>query len=70
MDTDQRCTLYPWQERFIERWFEAGCWRTVKVVTGGGKALLALALAEFLLNYQDAGQRVAVMVPTIVLMHQ
>jgi len=63
-------TLYPWQELCIERWFEAGCRGTVKVVTGGGKTLLALALAEFLQNCQDPDLHVAVVVPTIVLMHQ
>lgn len=63
-------TLYSWQEQCIERWFQAGCKGTVKVVTGGGKTLLALAMAEFLQNCQDPDLRVAIVVPTIVLMHQ
>ena len=39
-------------------------------MTGGGKTLLALALAERLQNQQVSDLRAAVVVPTIVLMHQ
>jgi superfamily II DNA or RNA helicase len=62
--------LYEWQAECIEKWFAAGGRGTVKVVTGGGKTLLALALAERLQNQQVSDLRVAVVVPTIVLMHQ
>jgi hypothetical protein len=62
--------LYEWQADCIERWFAAGRRGTVKVVTGGGKTLLALALAERLQNQQVSDVRVAIVVPTIVLMHQ
>jgi superfamily II DNA or RNA helicase len=43
---------------------------TVKVVTGGGKTLLALSVAEKVQNALDKELRLAVVVPTIVLMHQ
>ncbi len=62
--------LYDWQKDCIERWFSAKGRGTVKVVTGAGKTLLALALAERLQNHQAPDLRVAVIVPTIVLMHQ
>jgi superfamily II DNA or RNA helicase len=62
--------LYEWQAECIDRWFAAGGRGTVKVVTGGGKTLLALALAERLQNQQVSDLRVAIVVPTIVLMHQ
>ena len=62
--------LYSWQEDCIRSWFDAGQRGTVKVVTGGGKTLLALAIAERLQNHEDADLRVAIVVPTIVLMNQ
>ena len=62
--------LYPWQEQCIDKWFDAGGRGTVKVVTGGGKTLLALAIAERLQNTTEKNLRVAIVVPTIVLMHQ
>lgn len=62
--------LYSWQEDCIRSWFDAGCRGTVKVVTGGGKTLLALAIAERLQNQSAAGLRLAIVVPTIVLMNQ
>src|SRR5580658_333073 len=42
--------LYSWQKDCIQSWFDAGHKGTVKVVTGGGKSLLALAIAERLQN--------------------
>jgi superfamily II DNA or RNA helicase len=66
----QDVQLYEWQAECIERWFAAGGRGTIKVVTGGGKTLLALALAERLQNQKVSDLRVAVVVPTIVLMHQ
>jgi superfamily II DNA or RNA helicase len=62
--------LYSWQEDCIRSWFNAGRRGTVKVVTGGGKTLLALAIAERLQNSEDADLRIAIVVPTIVLMNQ
>ncbi|MEW8552665.1 MAG: DEAD/DEAH box helicase [Candidatus Thiodiazotropha sp.] len=63
-------TLYDWQKECIARWFENGFRGTVKVVTGGGKTLLALAITEKLQNEEVPGLRLAIVVPTIVLMHQ
>lgn len=65
----QGVALYAWQEECLKKWFEAECKGTVKVVTGGGKTLLALAAAERL-QERVRDLRVAVVVPTIVLMHQ
>src|SRR5581483_8271869 len=62
--------LYSWQKDCIQSWFDAGHRGTVKVVTGGGKTVLALAIAERLQNHEDADLRVAIVVPTIVLMNQ
>lgn len=62
--------LYQWQEDCIRSWFDAGRRGTVKVVTGGGKTVLALAIAERLQNQEDPDLRVAIVVPTIVLMNQ
>lgn len=61
--------LYDWQKKCVELWFEAGRRGTVKVVTGGGKTLLAFAIAERL-QRELPSLRVAVVVPTVVLMHQ
>ena len=61
---------YEWQETCITNWFENKGRGTVKVVTGGGKTLLALAIAERVQNTKDSELRLAIVVPTIVLMHQ
>ncbi len=61
---------YAWQQKCIDNWFAAGGRGTVKVVTGGGKTLLALAIAERVQNTKDNDLRLAIVVPTIVLMHQ
>jgi superfamily II DNA or RNA helicase len=61
--------LHPWQEEAVRSWFEAGRRGTIKVVTGAGKTLVALAIAERL-QREDPNLRVAVIVPTIVLMNQ
>lgn len=63
-------TLYPWQKKCVNKWFENEKSGTVKVVTGGGKTVLALALAEKLQNSCESDLNVAIVVPTIVLMHQ
>lgn len=62
--------LYEWQQECVRAWFDAGARGTVKVVTGGGKTLLALAIAEKLQQERDPNLRVAIVVPTIVLMNQ
>ncbi|GBD30578.1 hypothetical protein HRbin32_01686 [bacterium HR32] len=61
--------LHPWQREAVDAWFGAGCRGTIKVVTGAGKTLVALAIAERL-QAQDPDLRVAIVVPTIVLMNQ
>ena len=62
--------LYSWQEECIERWFQEKYRGTAKVVTGGGKTILALAVAQKLQNEVKSELRVAIVVPTVVLMHQ
>jgi superfamily II DNA or RNA helicase len=38
-------TLHDWQEESIASWFNAGNRSVIKVVTGAGKTILALAIA-------------------------
>ncbi|MEV0561578.1 DEAD/DEAH box helicase [Dactylosporangium sp. NPDC050588] len=62
-------TLAPWQREAVDAWFSAGGRGTIKVVTGAGKTVAALAVAERL--QRDVPQlRVVIVVPTIVLMQQ
>ncbi len=63
-------TLHGWQERCVDAWFANQKRGVIKVVTGAGKTLLALAIAERLQQTQAPELRVAVIVPTIVLMNQ
>ncbi len=63
-------TLSQWQVECRDAWFAHGRRGTVKVVTGAGKTILALAIAEKLHNEYCPELRVAVVVPTIVLMNQ
>jgi superfamily II DNA or RNA helicase len=62
-------TLAPWQREAVDAWFAAGRRGTVKVVTGAGKTVVALAIAERL-QRSDPDLRVVIVVPTIVLMQQ
>jgi superfamily II DNA or RNA helicase len=61
-------TLYSWQKDCIDAWFK-DLKGTIKVVTGAGKTILALAIIEHL-QKQEQGLRVAIVVPTIVLLNQ
>ncbi|MCL6650013.1 MAG: DEAD/DEAH box helicase [Chloroflexi bacterium] len=61
--------LHPWQRAAVDAWFAAGRRGTIKVVTGAGKTLVALAIAERL-QAEDPELHLAVVVPTIVLMSQ
>lgn len=61
--------LYEWQRACADRWFKQKR-GTIKVVTGAGKTVLALAIAEQLQNTSVPELRVAIVVPTIVLMNQ
>lgn len=62
--------LFTWQKDCVENWFAAGGKGTVKVVTGAGKTILALRIMEQLQNEVQPDLRVAIVVPTIVLMDQ
>ena len=63
-------TAYEWQRSALIVVRERGS-GTVKVVTGGGKTLLALSIAERIQNHgRQAICDLLVVVPTIVLMHQ
>lgn len=62
--------LHDWQSDCKTKWFAAGRRGVVKVVTGAGKTICALAIAEDLQNIHDDDLHVAVVVPTIVLMQQ
>lgn len=60
---------HSWQHECIAKWRKKGR-GTAKVVTGVGKTLLALFIAERIQNTEDSELRLAIVVPTIVLMHQ
>lgn len=60
---------HSWQQQCVTAWLKKGR-GTVKVVTGGGKTMLALLIAQTLQNTQDKELRLVVVVPTIVLMLQ
>ncbi|WP_343424941.1 DEAD/DEAH box helicase family protein [Candidatus Amarolinea dominans] len=62
-------TLYEWQHECLNRWLKDGR-GTVKVATGGGKTLFALAAAQALQNEREPDLRMVVVVPTIPLMFQ
>ena len=61
--------LTSWQQSARDSWFAAGKRGTIKVVTGAGKTIVALAIAERL-QHEKPDLRVAIVVPTIVLMNQ
>lgn len=61
--------LYNWQKECITNWLKKKR-GTIKVVTGAGKTILALAIAEQLQNTFVPELHLAIVVPTIVLMNQ
>lgn len=61
--------LYAWQEECLTKWLGLGR-GTVKVATGGGKTLFALAAAQALQNSTQPDLRLVIVVPTIPLMNQ
>lgn len=61
--------LHEWQERCVDAWFNNGRRGVIKVVTGAGKTILALAIAQRL-QLKENQLRVAVVVPTTVLLEQ
>lgn len=62
-----RDELYPWQRSAVAAWVSRGRRGVVEAVTGAGKTRMALAAIEEALA---AGRRVAVIVPTTVLLEQ
>jgi superfamily II DNA or RNA helicase len=62
--------LHTWQRECVDAWFAAGTRGVLKVVTGAGKTILALAIAEKLQQTAAHELRVAVVVPTVVLLVQ
>lgn len=62
--------LHSWQRQCVDAWFQAGGQGVLKVVTGAGKTMLALAIAEKLQQTKAPDLRVAIVVPTIVLLDQ
>ncbi len=62
--------LWPWQRECAEAWFKSGMKGIVKVVTGAGKTIFAMHVMERLQHELDPALRVAIVVPTIVLMDQ
>ena len=61
--------LYQWQRDALEAWSESEGRGTLKVVTGAGKTVLGLSVIERL-SSNNPELRVAIVVPTIVLMQQ
>lgn len=61
--------LHAWQLQCVDAWFSAGKRGVLKVVTGAGKTILALAIAEKL-QRSTRDLRVAIVVPTVVLLAQ
>lgn len=61
--------LYDWQRECLPLWLSKGR-GTIKVATGGGKTLFALAAAQHLQNERESDLRLVVVVPTIPLMFQ
>jgi superfamily II DNA or RNA helicase len=61
---------HAWQHQCISKWRKKKGRGTAKVVTGAGKTLLALMIAELIHNTEDTDLHLAIVVPTIVLMHQ
>lgn len=63
--------LHAWQKECLPIWLdEHGGRGTVKVATGGGKTLFALAAMQALQNGKEPDLRVVIVVPTIPLMVQ
>ncbi|MDA1129444.1 MAG: DEAD/DEAH box helicase [Chloroflexi bacterium] len=64
----QGIELHGWQQDALDAWMCSGR-GTVKVVTGAGKTILGLSIIERLWK-DDPELRVAIVVPTVVLMDQ
>lgn len=64
-----KVALHAWQRDCLAKWLALGK-GTVKVATGGGKTIFALAAAQALQNDKEPDLRFVIVVPTIPLMHQ
>jgi superfamily II DNA or RNA helicase len=62
-------SLYDWQRTALPLWLSEGR-GTVKVATGGGKTLFALAAAQQLQNEREPDLCLVIVAPTIPLMFQ
>lgn len=62
--------LREWQEACRDQWFKSGKRGVIKVVTGAGKTVLACGIVERLQNTEAPQLRVAIVVPTVVLLDQ
>jgi superfamily II DNA or RNA helicase len=63
--------LYPWQEDCLSKWFENGARGIVRVATGAGKTLLALAAAYHLAARKPAARiKIKIVVPKVFLAAQ
>ena len=62
--------LRAWQEACRDQWFKSGKRGVIKVVTGAGKTVLACGIVERLQNTEAPQLRVAIVVPTVVLLDQ
>lgn len=69
-NTTKDIELHTWQIDCTDRWFKNGCRGIAKVVTGAGKTIFALNIVQKLQNERAPELRVAVVVPTIILMDQ
>ena len=66
-------SLHSWQEKCRDTWFgkdNNNCKGVAKVVTGAGKTILALSIAEKLQNELNPNLKLIIIVPTIVLLNQ
>lgn len=64
-----KVVLHDWQRDCLAKWLTLDN-GTVKVATGGGKTIFALAVAQALQNEREPDLRLVIVVPTIPLMHQ
>ena len=64
----KKIKLRDWQKEVVDIWFKKKK-GTIKVVTGAGKTILALAIIEKL-QKQEKDLHVAIVVPTVVLLNQ
>jgi superfamily II DNA or RNA helicase len=69
-DLTKGIVLHDWQQRCVDAWFDNGKRGVIKVVTGAGKTILALAIAQRLQRSGVRQLRLVIVVPTTVLLEQ